>query len=73
MVFKYKEYKLYTRTVNLVGGKKQTIYFFSKKKPNSGTECDMPNYYSMEVSKKTGMPYLKYSEGRKSTWKIGRQ
>ena len=41
MVYKYKsskgkEYILYTRDVKLKGGKIQTIYFFSARKPKSG-------------------------------------
>jgi len=45
--------------VKLKGGRNQTIYFFSKKKPKSGTPCDKPNNMSVGVNKRTGLPYLK--------------
>ena len=60
MVFIHKGWKLHTRDVILKGGKKQTIYFFSKKNPKSGTTCDMPNGYKLKESKSkgSGMPYI---------------
>jgi len=59
MVYTHQGWNLYTRNVKLKGGRMQTIYFFSKRKPKSGTQCDMPNGYSVGVNKRTGLPYLK--------------
>ena len=60
MVFTYKGWTLYTRNVTLKGGRKQTIYFFSKKTPKSGTPCDKPEEYGVKEAKTkgSGMPYL---------------
>jgi len=63
MVFKFKsrgkEYTLYTREVELKGGKIQRIYFFSAKKPKSGEPIDKPAGYNVKVNLKTGLPFLK--------------
>jgi len=59
MVYKQDGYTLYTRKVNLKGGKEQTIYYFAKKTPKSGTQCDLPNGYVVGVNKRTKLPYLK--------------
>jgi hypothetical protein len=59
MVFEYKGWTLYTREVILKGGRKQPIFFFSKRKPKSGTACDKPNNYVVGENKRTGLPYLK--------------
>jgi hypothetical protein len=58
-VYKHGKYALYTRDVELKGGKVQTIYFFSKRPPRSGTTCDLPRGYEVGVNKRTGLPYLK--------------
>jgi len=63
MAFKYKskgkEYTLYTRDVKLKGGRMQTIYFFSARKPKSGKPIDKPDGYTVKVNKRTGLPFLK--------------
>ncbi len=59
MTYKHGDWNLYSRDVRLKGGRNQTIYFFSKRTPKSGTTCDMPNGYKVEVNKRTGLPYLK--------------
>ena len=59
MVFTYEGWTLYTREVELKGGRMQTIYFFSKRSPKSGTPCDKPAGYNVGVNKRTGLPYLK--------------
>jgi hypothetical protein len=59
MVYEQNGWKLYKRDVTLKGGRNQTIYFFSKRTPNSGTPCDMPPGYTVGVNKRTGLPYLK--------------
>lgn len=73
MVYKKGDYTLYCKEVRFKAGKKpgkpRTIYYFAKTKPTSGTPCDMPNGYEVGVNDRTGMPYLKYSKGKQSTWK----
>lgn len=59
MVFTYDGWKLYTRDVKLKGGRKQTIYFFCKGKPKSGTQTDKPDNYRVVVNPRGGLPNLK--------------
>ena len=61
MVYIHEGWKLHEKKVKLTGGKIQKIYFFAKKKPKSGTPCDMPDGYKVITTKNTGaaMPYLK--------------
>jgi len=59
MAFEYKGWTLYCREVKLRSGKTQTIYFFSKRTPKSGTPCDKPPGYTVGENKRTGLPYLK--------------
>ena len=54
-----KKYTLFTRSVKLKGGKAQTIYFFSSRKPKSGTQCDLPGGYKVVENPRTGLPFLK--------------
>lgn len=58
MAFEYEGWTLYSRDVNLKGGRIQTIYFFSKRKPKSGAPCDKPDNMVVGVNKRTGLPYL---------------
>ena len=59
MAYTHGEYTLYNKTVTLKGGRKQTIYFFAKNKPKSGTPCDKPAGYTVGINKRTTLPYLK--------------
>ena len=59
MAYVHDGWTLYSRDVELKGGRTQTIYFFSKHKPKSGTPCDLPSGYTVGVNKRTGLPYLK--------------
>lgn len=59
MAYTHGKYVLYKKDVKLRGGKIQTIYFFSKKTPKSGTACEKPDNYEVGVNKKTTLPYLK--------------
>jgi hypothetical protein len=60
MVFVHNGWKLYSRNVQLKGGKPQKIYFFSKRTPKSGTPCDMPEGYRVKEGRRagSGMPYV---------------
>jgi len=60
MVYKYKDWQLYEIEPNFKYIGKRKMYFFSKRTPNRGTPCDMPNGYVVEVNKRTNLPYLKY-------------
>ena len=59
MAYTHQGWTLYTRDVTLKGGRRQTIYFFSKRTPKSGKPCDLPNGYTVGVNRRTGLPYLK--------------
>ena len=50
---------LYTREGKRKRGPKVPIYFFSKKKPKSGRQTDMPPGKKVIVNKRTGLPFLK--------------
>ena len=57
--FTYGPYILYTRQVYLKNADKNIdIYFFSSRKPKSGTPCELPDGYEVNVNPKTKMPYL---------------
>lgn len=56
---KGKTYTLYTRDVQLKGGKIQTIYFFSARKPKSGKPCNLPSGYEVVENPRTGLPFLR--------------
>ena len=53
------DWTLYTRKVELNGGRNQTIYFFSRGKPASGTPTDMPTGFKVIEAPTTGLPILK--------------
>jgi hypothetical protein len=55
----YDSYTLYKRETRRAGGKKTTVYFFSKEKPDKGTPTQLPDGYHIAVNKKTRVPYLK--------------
>jgi hypothetical protein len=59
MVFKFYNWTLYTRDVQLKGGRSITIYFFSTRVPKNGTACEMPEGYTVGVNKRTGLPYVR--------------
>ena len=59
MAYTYKGYTLYTRKVKLRGNREQTIYYFSKGTPKSGTPCDLPPGYKVCENPTTKFVYLK--------------
>lgn len=57
--FTYGLYTLYSDCVRLKNGKNQVIYFFSKRIPKSGTPSLFPDGFEVEISSRSGLPYLK--------------
>ncbi len=57
--FTYGDYTLYSKLVRLKNTKLQVIYFFSKRKPKSGTPTSFPVGFEVAMSKRSGLPYLK--------------
>jgi hypothetical protein len=57
--YTYGIYTLYSELVRLKNGKTQIIYFFSKRKPKSGTPTGFPYGFEVEISKRSGLPFLK--------------
>jgi len=57
--YKYGDYTLYAKLIQLKNRKIQIIYFFSKRKPKSGTPTAFPYGFKVEVTKRSGLPYLK--------------
>ena len=54
----YKGYTLYQRETR-VDRKKTTLHFFSKTIPQDATPSSLPDGYTIDVNKRTGIPYLK--------------
>lgn len=62
--FVFNGYTLFHKVVQLKNeGGKRTIYFFSKKKPKSGSMCAKPLGYHVGVNERTGLPFLKKGIG----------
>jgi hypothetical protein len=59
MAFTHNGYTLHAREIELKGGHKQVIYFFSQRSPKSGMPVELPQGYALAVNKRTGLPYLK--------------
>jgi hypothetical protein len=59
VAFVHNGYTLHAREIELKGGHKQVIYFFSQRNPKSGMPVEMPSGYAVAVNKRTGLPYLK--------------
>lgn len=57
--YTHGDYTLYTKEVVMRGGRKQWIFFFSKKVPEDATPIALPEGYMVGVNKKTGLPFLK--------------
>ena len=64
--YTYGLYTLHSKLVRLKNGKNQIIYFFSKRKPKSGTPAVFPEGFTVEVSERSGLPYLKKETTLKS-------
>ncbi len=58
MAYEQDGYTLHAREVELKGGHKQVVYFFSKRTPKSGHPVELPEGYRVAVNKRTGLPYL---------------
>lgn len=59
MAFEHNGYTLHAREVELKGGHKQVVYFFSQRNPKSGSPVEMPEGYKVAENKRTGLPYLR--------------
>lgn len=59
MAYKHGDYTLYSKEVNLKGGRTQTIYYFAKGKPKSGSPSEKPEGMVVGINKRTGLPFLK--------------
>lgn len=57
--YTYGLYTLYSTLVQLKNGQTQLIYFFSKQKPKSGTPAVFPEGFEVQISQRSGLPYLK--------------
>ena len=57
--YKYGDYTLYEKEIKTSAGKKRTIHFFSKKKPDIGKAVQLPKGYGVKINKRTKLPYLK--------------
>jgi len=60
MPYTHAGWTLHQRDVVLKNGNgTQRIYFFAKGQPKSGNPTSLPRGYRVEISAKTGMPYVK--------------
>jgi hypothetical protein len=58
--YRHGDYALYTKEVHLKGGRVQRIYFFSKHTPKSGVPAALPPDSEVQVSAKTGLPFVRH-------------
>jgi hypothetical protein len=61
--FRYNGYTLHSRSVDLKNGGERTIWFFSKRKPSSGSPSAKPSGFHVGVNERTGLPFLKKGGG----------
>jgi len=54
-----KMYYLHTKEVELVGGRKQRIYYFAGAIDNKTAIDDVPKGYEVFENKRTGLPMLR--------------
>ena len=59
MTFIYKQWKLYKGNVIFEDGKKKNVYLFSRWKHEKCKPSDLPDGYTVDVNKRTGLPFLK--------------
>ncbi|MFW6119901.1 MAG: hypothetical protein ACOC80_03240, partial [Petrotogales bacterium] len=57
--YKYGEYTLYKKEIKTSTGKKRTVRFFSKKKPDVGEAVPLPEGYEVKINKRNKVPYLR--------------
>lgn len=57
--YKHEDFVLYEKEIDVKGGKKRKVRFFSKETPNEGKPIDLPDGYEVKVNKKTGVPHLR--------------
>jgi hypothetical protein len=62
--FRYEDYTLYSREVDLKNGGRRTIWFFAKQEPKSGEMAAKPAGYHVGVNERTGLPFLKKGAGK---------
>ncbi|HJQ93034.1 MAG TPA: hypothetical protein VJ874_01980 [Candidatus Thermoplasmatota archaeon] len=62
--FTYNGYTLYSRKVELKNGGERTIWFFSKRRPASGSMAAKPPGFHVGVNERTGLPFLKKGAGQ---------
>ena len=60
--YTYRGYTLYSKLVQLKNKKTQIIYYFSKRKPKSGTPARFPHGFEVQTSKRSGLPYLRRND-----------
>jgi len=56
--YTYQQYSLYRKEIETMDGKKRTIHFFSKSKPDVGEPVPLPEGFEVKINVKTGLPYL---------------
>jgi len=60
MPFQYEGWTLYRRDLKVKPGIKATVYFFSKKQPESADPVnELPIDREVAVNMRTGLPFLK--------------
>jgi hypothetical protein len=57
--YKYKQYRLFKKNVDIGSGQTRTVHFFSKINPKDGIPIGLPEGYEVKENLKTGVPYLR--------------
>lgn len=60
MTFVYKNWKLYKSKIIIDDEKTENVFLFSRWRHRKCTPCDLPKGYTVELNKRTGLPYLRY-------------
>jgi len=58
-VYKFGEYNLYKKEIQISNEKSRIVHFFSKTKPDDSESATLPDGYTVKINKKTGVPYIK--------------
>lgn len=59
MGYSFEKWSLYKAEIKSKDNERKTLHFFSRWTPKRGVPCDLPKGFTVDVNKRTGLPYLK--------------
>ena len=72
MTYKFENWSLYKADVKLNGGRRETLYFFSRWRPKKGDPCDLPEGCLVRINERTGLPYINENKVLRHLRNVGR-